>query len=427
MIARLVLRDLVSGWHLWTASGAVMVAAALVALVCAADFSTAASLADPVDASGLRNHALVFATMNGVVVLVALTVLVSFTVQLRRRRYALWQLSGVGPSVVLRLVVLQALALGGLSLALALAASPWVLGGVMTALAGPFRDQDAPALVAVLGLREVLVASVTFLAVVTLSALGAGRTAARTPLLTVVREPDSEGARPGLPRLVTAWATGALAVACLVLTAVGVQGPAMLFLVPGIACVVAASPWLVPWLVRSWPRLVPWRSDAWFLARRSAAHHATRSQAAVSLLAATGMLGSLTGLAGVWDDPAYYLNGLVLFGAPVAIVLFTGAATVVMTTRGRRRDTALLVVGGGTGALAVRAAVLEAVVVTVSAALVAVPAALASVPGSIGQPTDPLRPLPVVLALGAAVMIAVTVAPVLAARRGPLVRELVDD
>ena len=426
MIARLVLGDLVASWRLWAASWAVMTAGALVALVCAADFSTAATLADPVDAAGLRNHALVFSAMNGLVVLVALTVLVSFTVQLQRRTYALWQLSGVGPSLVLRVVVLQALLLAAVSLAVALAGLPWVLDGVMTVLASPLRSPGAPALTATLGVPEALVASGAFAVVVVASALGAGRSAARTPLLTAVREPDQEVARPRRARLVTTAVTGAAALALLVLSALGAQGPSALFLVPAMASVVAGSPWAVPWLLERWTRLVPSRSDAWFLARRSALHHASRSQAAVSLLAVTGMLGSLTGLAGVWDDPAYYLNGLALFGTPVALVLVTGAATVAMTTRGRRRDTALLVVGGGTASLALRAAVLEALVVVVTAALVVVPAAVVSIPGTIGSPLDTLRPLPALLLLGAVVMVAVTVAPVLSARRGPVVRHLAD-
>jgi putative ABC transport system permease protein len=82
------------------------------------------------------------------------------------------------------------------------------------------------------------------------------------------------------------------------------------------------------------------------------------------------------------------------------------------------------VVGGGTASLALRAAVLEALVVVVTAALVVVPAAVVSIPGTIGSPVDTLRPLPAVLLLGVVVMVAVTVAPVLSARRGPVVRHL---
>jgi len=132
------------------------------------------------------------------------------------------------------------------------------------------------------------------------------------------------------------------------------------------------------------------------------------------------MLAALTGLAGVWDSPAYYLGGLAIFGGPVLIVLFTGAATVVMTTSGRRRDVALLVVAGGTFRTALVGAVLEAVALVVTSVLIALPFALASIPTALTSWTDPLRPVPFVIAIGLLIMLVATVNPVLQARRRAL-------
>lgn len=426
MITRLVLSEVARSWRLWTASFVVMVLAALVALVCAGDVSTAAAITDPVDAAGLRNHALVFGTMNAIVVIGALNVLVGFSIRTQRRDHARWQLAGIGPRLVERVVLGQAATLSLVAFATALALTPLVLGAVMAFLSAPLRNTGAPALEARLGVLETMVALAVFVLVVVLSALGAARAASKTPALFAVREPELEPTRLGRARLITAYVLGGLSLAMYAATLLGERGMTMIFLVPAMGLVIASAPWWCNRLVSTWTAAVPGSPVAWFLARESLRFHAARSHAAVALLAVAVMLAALTGLAGVWDSPAYYLSGLAIFGGPVLIVLFTGAATVVMTTSGRRRDVALLVVGGGTFRSALVGAVLEAVALVVTSVLIALPFALASIPVALTSWTDPLRPVPFVIAIGLLIMLVATVNPVLQARRRSLGPQLAD-
>lgn len=426
MITRLVLSEVARSWRLWTASFVVMVLAALVAVVCAGDVSTAGAITDPVDAAGLRNHALVFGTMNAIVVIGALNVLVGFSVRTQRRDHARWQLAGIGPGLVERVVLGQAATLSLVAFAAALALTPLVLGAVMAFLSAPLRNTGAPALEARLGVLETMVALAVFVLVVVLSALGAARAASKTPALFAVREPELEPTRLGRARLITAYVLGGLSLAMYAATLLGERGMTMIFLVPAMGLVIASAPWWCNRLVSTWTAAVPGSPVAWFLARESLRFHAARSHAAVALLAVAVMLAALTGLAGVWDSPAYYLSGLAIFGAPVLIVLFTGAATVVMTTSGRRRDVALLVVAGGTFRSALVGAVLEAVALVVTSVLIALPFALASIPAALTSWTDPLRPVPFVIAIGLLIMLVATVNPVLQARRRSLGPQLAD-
>ncbi|MCS5519451.1 hypothetical protein [Curtobacterium flaccumfaciens] len=426
MIARLVLSEVARSWRLWTAAFVVMVLAALVALVCAGDVSTAAAVTDPVDAAGLRNHALVFGAMNAIVVIGALNVLVGFSIRTQRQDHARWQLVGIGPGLIERVVLAQAATLALAAFATALALVPLVLGALMAFLSAPLRNPGAAALQPRLGGVETMVALVVFVLVVLLSAIGAARAASRTPALLAVREPELEPTRPGRARLVTAYALGGISLAMYAATLLGERGMSMLFLVPAMGLVITSAPWLCGWLVSAWTTAVPAATAPWFLARESLRFHAARSHAAIALLAVAVMLAALTGLAGVWDSPAYYLGGLAIFGGPVLIVLFTGAATVVMTTSGRRRDVALLVVAGGTFRTALVGAVLEAVALVVTSVLIALPFALASIPTALTSWTDPLRPVPFVIAIGLLIMLVATVNPVLQARRRALGPQLAD-
>jgi hypothetical protein len=426
VIARLVLVEVVRARHLWAWAFVIMVLAALVALVCAGDVSTAAVLTDPVDAAGLRNHALVFGGINSIVVVGALNVLVTFTIRVQRRTHALWQFAGVGPALIGRVVLAQAAALSLAAFGTALLVLPVVLQQLMAFLSAPLRSVDAPVLEPRLGLVEGLVAFAVFELTVLLSALGAARAASRTPALFAVRDPELEVNRTGLGRKTTAVVLGVTTVSMYVLNLLGAQGVTMVFLVPAMGFVVTVAPWLCRTLVARWTTALPGAPVSWFLARESLTHHVARSHSAIALLAVALMLGSLTGLAGVWESPSYYLAGFAIFGSPVLIILFTGAATVMMTTMGRRRDAALLVVAGGTFRTAVVSAVLEAFAMVVTALLIALPVALATVPTALSSWTEPLRPLPFVIAIGFVIMLVATVTPVLQARRRSLGRQLVD-
>ena len=420
MIARLVLLDAARSWRLWCASFVVMVAAALVALVCAGDVATARSLADPVDRAGLMNHAMIFGTMNAVVVIGSLWVLITFTVRLQRRGYALWQFAGVGPGTIRRVVLGQALVVALVALAVALALLPWALSAVMTVLSAPLRDIGAPPLTATLGLVEVLVAGGAYLAVVLLSALSGARAARSTPALLAVRDVEEPDRGPGRLRVAFAIVTAVLFVGMLVAMAFGVYGITSMFLVPAMLLVVVTAPWLVPIVMRGWTRLVPSSAPAWLLAREAAAFASARSHAAVSLFTVTLLLGAFTGLAGLWDEGSDPAAGLAIFGTPVAVVLLTGTSTVLVTALGRRRDTALAIVVGSTWRTATAAAVLEAVIVVVTSLLIALPLALLSSTAALTSWTDPLRPVPPLAGVALVVMLLATTAPVGQVRRRAL-------
>ncbi|MGY3261409.1 hypothetical protein [Frigoribacterium sp. 2355] len=428
MIARLVVADLVASWRTWLGSFLVLFLSGVVALVCAGDVSTARAMGDTEQAAALMNHAKIYSAMNGLVVVGGVGVLVGYAVRLQRTRHALWQFAGLTPRTIATVVLAQVATVSLLAFLAASVAVVPVFDLLLNGLSRPVRaDPDAPLVSIVLSPGPVAVAAFVHVGVAVASTVVAARRAGLTPALVAVRAPLDESVRPGAGRLVATGLTGVLAVGAYVAHLLGDRGVTGLFPIAFIALFAAAAPWLTGPAMRLWTSALPTRvGTTWFVARRDALHSVARSQAAVALIAIAAALGAFTGTIGVWDDLRVLVQGLALFGVPVVVVLLTAGTTIFMATSERRRESAALVVAGMTWRAVVVAAAIEALVVTVTAGLVAtvlaLPATVVPFPGQ--QALDSLRPLPWVLLVGFVLVAVLSIAPVLSARRRPIVREL---
>jgi predicted lysophospholipase L1 biosynthesis ABC-type transport system permease subunit len=195
-----------------------------------------------------------------------------------------------------------------------------------------------------------------------------------------------------------------------------------------------AAPWASERVMRLWVGLVPERSDSWYIARESAKYNVTRSHAGISLMVIAIGLGILTGVMGLWSEPQYAAIAIALFGTPLGLVLFAGAATIIMTSGHRRRDTTLLTISGATRTTALAAAAFEALIFTLTAGIISLVAALPflftptpsqTATGDIdANPLIPLVPIPFVLVLGFILMFIATARPVIQASRNNPAAEL---
>ncbi|KQM16562.1 hypothetical protein ASF83_12230 [Plantibacter sp. Leaf171] len=425
MIARLVVSDLLLHWRLWVGTFAVLTAGALIALVCAGDLSTARAMPPGPDQAALLNHAMIYSTMNGLIVIGSLSVVIGFAVKLQRPSHALWQIAGLGPRTVSRVVVLQTLLLAIAALLIGAAVAPTIVSLFLNDLTAPLRAPGAKPYTIVIAADTSAIAGFVFLIVVSVTATFASIAARRVPLLLAVRSEEHDGAGSGRSRWRVVVAIGFAVLAAVLMTALllGDRGVSSLFPVPIIALAVTVAPWVVGPVTDTWTRVVPGRaSTSWSLARRSAAYQLARSHATITMLSFAIMLGGFTGGMGLWSDPRSIEIAIALFGAPVVIVLITAGVTVSMTFLDRRREAALLVVGGATFRTALLVAAFESLICTGTAAIVGLAALVPTmiVPFG-GEPWDSvLVPLPAVLTVGCVVLLAATAAPVLAASRRPL-------
>lgn len=428
-MVKLVTTELLAAWRLWVCAYIVALFAALIACVCAGDVATASAMPATQDPASLINHAIIFGAFNIPVVIGALNVLLTYIVDLQRSRYALWQLAGVGPRTIRSVVLLQAALLGLAAFGVAVLLAAPTVHLFLNTLNAPVRTEADPVRAVKLGGLELSVAFLLFLAVVVLSALAAARKAARTPILAAIRTPEIANAPLSTARVVLALVFTGIAVAAIVLTQTAAPGTAGYFdwaQLPMLVAFLFAAPWVAERVMRLWVGLLPERSNSWFVARESAKYNVTRSHAGITLMVVAAGLALVTGYIGLWDDPATVAIALALFGAPIGLVLFAGAATIVMTSGSRRRDTALLAITGGTRAVAIRSAALEALIFTLTAGMIALVIAVPAVlwPQSGGSALSALAPIPVVLGLGFVLMFITTATPALQASRHSLGAEL---
>jgi putative ABC transport system permease protein len=426
MILKLVITEQLVAWRLWVCAFVVALFTALIACVCAGDFSTAATLSQGQDPNGLINHAIIFGAFNAPVVIGALNVLLTYIVDLQRARYALWQLAGVGPRTIRSVVLLQAALLGVVAFAIALLMAAPTLNLFLNTLSAPIRTDADPLRRVTLGVFELLIAFVLFMAVIILSAIAAARKASRTPVLAAIRVPEVVNAPLSKARIVLALAFVVLTFVGIVLTQTTGSGFFDWAQLPQLIAFLFAAPWVAERVMRFWVRLVPGSSDSWFVARESAKYNVTRSHAGITLMVVAIGLAVVTGYIGLWADPAYVAIAIAVFGAPIGLVLFAGVATIIMTSGHRRRDTALLAISGGTRAVSLTAAAFESLIFTLTAGIISLVLALPAVvwPQVGGNPVSALAPLPVVLGLGFILMFITTSLPVLQASRDALATEL---
>lgn len=435
MTLKLVTTELLVAWRLWSGAFVVAVFAALIACVCAGDFSTAAAMPEDQDPGGLVNHALIYMGFNAPVVIGALNILLTYVVDLQRPRYALWRFAGVGPRTIRSVVLLQATTLGIVAFGIALVLAAPTLNLFLNTLSAPIRTEAEPIREVTLGVFEFSVAFAVFMAVVILSALGAARKARRTPILAASRTPEIVNAPLSTTRIVLAIVCAVVSLASTVLMAIAPVGLLALGQMLIMGAFLFAAPWISERVMRLWIGLVPGRMTSWYVACESAKYNVTRSHAGISLMVVAAGLGVLTGVAGMWNDPQFAVMAIALFGAPLGLVLFAGAATIIMTTGHRRRDTTLLTISGATRSTTLAAAAFEALIVIVTAGIISLLVALpflftpSRTPTATGDvivanPFLPLVPVPFVLALGIVLMFVAIARPVIQAGRNTPAREL---
>ncbi|WP_181420319.1 hypothetical protein [Curtobacterium sp. MCBD17_023] len=148
------------------------------------------------------------------------------------------------------------------------------------------------------------------------------------------------------------------------------------------ASMAAAGPAVFPAILRMWTALVPARlSASWFLARNAAQFQATRSTATINALLVTIALpGSLyAGFATLGNATAAATGNragslapasfLLLVGGSLLVSLSGAAATVLMATRTREQEAALVQAAGGTRTVVLLRAVWEALILVITAIL----------------------------------------------------------
>ncbi|WP_426623766.1 FtsX-like permease family protein [Leifsonia sp. McL0607] len=436
MILKLVTTELLVAWRLWSGAFVLAVFAALIACVCAGDFSTARAMwgDQPEAAAGLINHAFIYMGFNVPVVIGALNILLTYVVDLQRPRYALWQLAGVGPRTIRSVIFLQALFLGLVAFAIALILAAPTLNLFLNTLSAPLRTEADPIREVTLGVFEFSIAFLVFMAVVLLSALGAARKARRTPILAAIRTPEVVNAPLSTTRIVLAIVCAIIAIVSTVLLCFTPVGYFVLGQMMILVAFLFAAPWVSERVMRLWVALLPGRKASWYVARESAKYNVTRSHAGISLMVIACGLGMVTGVAGLWSEPRTAGLAIAVFGTPLVLVLYAGAATIIMTSGHRRRDTTLLTISGATRTTALASAAFEALIFTLTAGIISLVVALpfvftpAPAPNATGEVKVatflPLVPIPFVLALGIVLMFVAIARPVIQAGRNSPAAEM---
>ena len=324
------------------------VGAFLVAVACgliggwAASFQATANFyaGDELLFKGLQQTVPVVVSFSSVAAVAVLASAANLTVSAQRQSYALWQLANVRPRLVSAAVLIQmaVVAVLGAACGTVLAAATFgpifaVLTGSQEAFFGVAPQVDASLMPVVW-----LVVAGVFL----LGGLRGARSAGKTPPLVALRDPEPK--RAGMTWMRVILFAGLAACTCWFVSFMIESGPdeAMnwslfmpLFVVATLA---PLAPALFSALLEAWTRLVPQkRWNAWYLARHTARH---------GLAASTSV------------------------ETPVLLCAVGAAVSVVMTSRSRTRDVALLIASGAQPKMLMAAAACEAFIHAVTATLV---------------------------------------------------------
>lgn len=165
---------------------------------------------------------------------------------------------------------------------------------------------------------------------------------------------------------------------------------AQIFLWAALLSVIA--PVLVRPITRTWTRLVPISSPAWILARSTVSARADRLYKSVVPVMFTFTIGVgalVLGNSGmrtisIYMDmpdlkPPTLTSYAYLFGLPLIIAFAAGAASLIMMSKQRDAELALVAIVGATPAQRVTAPVLKALIITVTALLLSVIAVVPSI------------------------------------------------
>lgn len=455
-MGRLIVAELKAAWQSWAAvfiafvAGSFAVALGLMSID-SIDASVAAGVIPEDEIPALRFTPiwnLGLAIFGSISVIGAVTGLV---VQARRGSLARLSLAGATPRQVSRIL------LGQLAIVSVVSSVVGILVAILLqpgALALALGDRDvAAAAVIVVDPVTVLMAAGGFVLVALFAALRQSRVAANVPPVEAFRAAaaGSSVGRGNIGRMVVAGLL-ALGIAGM---AIGVQvlapqleGDAgdlvlqvsmLCMLVAGSALSLAA-PLTIGLLTRGWTALVPVRSAPWVIARSTVivrgerlARTVTPIMLAIGLLAGLGTItSSLVAMLEQMGRPG--LSGATMLSLLILIALFMiisvagGVAVVLMMSRQRESELALVGVIGATTRQQVLVSALEGVILTVTAVILAAvmtavgTAVFVSGVTALDLPMPVVVPwseLAVVLAICAAIVIAATTLPVLPSLRKP--------
>lgn len=441
---RLVVSDL--GWHAreWIGILVVTIATGFVGAIAAGLLETGASNGGDVQVTLIGGSGVVL-TFSTVTALIVLSSSANLTVTLQQRSYALWQLAGIRPRQVGRVVLGQLIAIGILG-----AVCGSILARVFFRSVFEFAFADWPGMNGLplrLGAASVGCVAVAVVGTIVLGGLRGVRRASRVAPIEALREPEP-------PSVKLTWFRMLLAAA----TATGIVWMALamnsgdfdlimnssIFVTPMIAALLAAAgPVLFPLVLRAWTACVPSRaSAAWYLARHSAAHRLSRSTAAISpLMVAVALTGGLYTTVAVLKQAFIERTGdgsgfgiefasvVLMLGGPLLLSGIAAAATVFMSSHAREREFALVQAAGSTRRTIVWMSVFEAGIYAITATILGLVAIAAG--GIITVSALELHTLPIsfvsvglVAGGGFALLLVATLVPTLAALRTEIPRTL---
>lgn len=158
-----------------------------------------------------------------------------------------------------------------------------------------------------------------------------------------------------------------------------------------VATVAPLAPLVFSTVLRAWTALVPQaRWNAWYLARHTARYGlSTSTSVETPVMVGFGLVAGIYSSVSVWAAWARlqgnadfngidFTTALLMFGGPILLCAIGAAVSVVMTSRSRTRDVALLIASGARPQTMLGAAVCEALIHAVTATLVGAAAVVAS-------------------------------------------------
>jgi putative ABC transport system permease protein len=312
------------------------------------------------------------------------------TIHALSTRIARWRLSGALPAQVKRSVIIQVLVVNVAGAVVGvLVATPFLQPAIdllvqmvtRTPQSIPVDNSPTAALLTIIASSLVCY----------FAALRPAGRASRVPAVHAIRLTET----PGRSMSVSRWILGGI-LACLTLLQLAITGllaatstgdigmaaeNLTLTLYLGVlllATIAAFAPALVPALITAWTAIIPAdASTPWFLSRHSAATHPAQTSAAVlPITVGLGLYGILFGVIATWQNAliaqgsTVQLNSLDTYVmlTPAAVITLVGTiASVIMTTRKRVRDYALLRTAGANPGTLLAASLAHAIIYTLTA------------------------------------------------------------
>ena len=331
----------------------------------------------------LRSVGSVVIAFSSVAAVAVLALTANLTVDTQRRSYALWQLANMKPRLVSAVVLVQLVVvavLGAICGTLLTTITfpplfPWVFGARVE------YAQAVPRVGAALMPFVWLAVAGTFLC----GGLKGARSAGRTSPLAVLRE--SKPRRAGMTwmrvLLFAGLAIGAWQVAAIMIGSVpGVVMNWSLYLpILTTAGIAAVGPLAFAAILKAWTSVVPQsRWNAWYVAQHTARFGLSASTSVETpIMVGFGLVAGIYSVMSIWADYSGqhgmtftgldWTAAILMLGGPVLLCAIGAAVSVVMTSKSRTRDVALLIAGGARPRTLLAAAACEAFIHAVTATL----------------------------------------------------------